>query len=81
MKFSSKKKQLYYKNINTREIENILMSNKIKYKFKSNNMTTKECSCIYEIVIKKNKDFINDISSIKGVTEVSLLSQDGECQY
>ena len=57
------------------------MSNNIKYKFKSNNMTTKECSCIYEISIKKNKEFINDISSIKGVTEVSLLSQDGECQY
>lgn len=72
---------IYYKNINTKEIENILMSNKIKYKFKSNNMTTKECSCIYEIIIKKNRDFINDISSIKGVTEVSLLSQDGECQY
>ena len=72
---------IYYKNINTKEIENILMSNKIKYKFKSNNMTTKECSCIYEISIKKNKDFINDISSIKGVVEVSLLSQDGECQY
>jgi len=72
---------IYYKNINTREIENILMSNNIKYKFKSNNMTTKECSCIYEIGIKKNKEFINDISSVKGVTEVSLLSQDGECQY
>ena len=72
---------IYYKNINTKEIENILMSNKIKFKFKSNNMTTKECSCIYEISIKKNKEFINDISSIKGVTEVSLLNQDGECQY
>jgi len=72
---------IYYRSIDIKEIENILMSNKIKYKFKSNNMTTKECSCIYEISIKKSKDFINDISSIKGITEVSLLSQDGESQY
>ena len=57
------------------------MSNRIKFKFKSNNMTTKECSCIYEVSIKKNKSFINDISSIKGIVEVSLLSQDGESQY
>ena len=72
---------IYYKNIDVKEIENILMSNRIKYKFKSNNMTTKECSCIYEVSIKKNTSFMNDISSIKGITEVSLLSQDGESQY
>ena len=72
---------IYYKNIDIKEIENILMSNSIKFKFKSNNMTTKECSCIYEVSIKKNTSFINDISTIKGITEVSLLSQDGESQY
>ena len=72
---------IYYKNIDIKEIENILMSNKIKYKFKSNNITTKECSCIYELGIKKNKNFINDISDIKGITEVNLFSQDGESQY
>jgi nanoRNase/pAp phosphatase (c-di-AMP/oligoRNAs hydrolase) len=47
----------------------------------NNNMTAKECSCIYEVSIKKNSSFIKDISSIKGITEVSLLSQDGESQY
>lgn len=72
---------IYYKNIDIKEIENILMSNRIRFKFKSNNMTTKECSCIYEVSIKKNVSFINDISGIKGITEVSLLSQDGESQY
>ena len=72
---------IYYKNIDIKEIENILMSNRIKFKFKSNNMTTKECSCIYEVSVKKNTSFINDISTIKGITEVSLLSQDGESQY
>jgi hypothetical protein len=72
---------IYYKNIDIKEIENILMSNRIKFKFKSNNMTMKECSCIYEVSIKKNTSFMNDISGIKGITEVSLLSQDGESQY
>ena len=55
---------IYYKSVEIKEIENILMSNRIKYKFKSNNITTKESSCIYEISIKKNKDFINDISDL-----------------
>ena len=70
-----------YKNIDIKEIENIFMSNRIKFKFKSNNMTSKECSCIYEISLNKNTSFIKDISTIKGITEVSLLSQDGESQY
>ena len=70
---------IYYKSIDIKEIETILNNNKIKYKFKSNNITNKESSIIYEINIKKNKDFINDISSIKGINEVNLLSQDGEC--
>ena len=70
---------IYYKSINVKEIETILNNNKVKYKFKSNNITNKESSIIYEINIKKNKDFINDISSIKGINEVNLLSQDGEC--
>ena len=72
---------IYYKNINTKEIEDILNNNKIKYKFKSNNITTKESSCIYEITLNKNNDFINEISELKGINEVTLLSQDGESQY
>ena len=72
---------IYYKNINTKEIEDILNNNKIKYKFKSNNVTTKESSCIYEITLNKNNDFISEISELKGINEVTLLSQDGESQY
>ena len=72
---------IYYKNINTKEIENILNNNKIKYKFKSNNVSTKESSCIYEITLNKNNDFIGKISELKGINEVTLLSQDGESQY
>ena len=72
---------IYYKNINTKDIEDILSKNKIKYRFKSNNVTTKESSCIYEIKLNKDNDFINEISSIKGISEISLLNQDGESQY
>ncbi len=72
---------IYYKNIDTKEIENILSNNKIKFRFKSNNISTKESSCIYEITLNKNKDFVNEISNIKGINEVTLLSQDGESQY
>lgn len=72
---------IYYKNIDVKKVEEILSKNKIKYKFKSNNITSKECSCIYELSIKKNKTFINEISNIKGINEVSLLNQDGEVQY
>ena len=72
---------IYYKNINTKEIEDILNNNKIKYKFKSNNVTTKESSCIYEITLNKNNDFIGKISELKGINEVTLLNQDGESQY
>lgn len=72
---------IYFKNVTTRDIEIILNSYKIKYKLKSENLSNKESSYIYELKIKKNKDFINEILKIKGVNEVNLMSQDGESQY
>ena len=53
----------------------------LKFKFKSNNVSSKESSCIYEISLYKNKDFLNEIVGIKGISEVNLLNQDGESQY
>ena len=72
---------IYFNNVKTRDIEIILGSYKIKYRLKSENLSTKESSYIYEIKVKKNKDFINEILKIKGVNEVSLMSQDGESSY
>ena len=72
---------IYYKNIDVFEIEHILKLNNIKYKFKSNNISNKESSCIYEINLYKNKEFLNEIVAIKGISEVNLLNQDGESQY
>lgn len=72
---------IYFKNVKTRDIEIILGSHKVKYKLKSENLSSKESSYIYELRVKKDKEFINEILKIKGVSEVNLLSQDGESQY
>ena len=72
---------IYFKNVKTRDIEIILNSYKIKYKLKSENLSNKESSYIYELKVNKDKDFIGEILKIKGVSEVNLLSQDGESQY
>ena len=72
---------IYFKNIKTKDIETILESYNVKYKLKSENLSSKESSYIYEIKIKNDKEFINEILKIKGVNEVNLLSQDGESQY
>lgn len=72
---------IYFKKVKTRDIEIILKSYKIKYRLKSENLSSKESSYIYELKVKKDKDFINELLKIKGVNEVNLLSQDGESQY
>ena len=72
---------IYFKNVDTKDIEKILKTRKIGFKLKSENLSSKESSYIYELKLNKNKDFIKDILNIKGVSEVNLLSQDGESQY
>ena len=72
---------IYFKNVKTRDIEIILNSYKIKYKLKSENLSSKESSYIYELKVKKDKEFVNEILKVKGVSEVNLMSQDGESQY
>lgn len=72
---------IYFKNVSTRDIEIILGSYKVKYRLKSENLSSKESSYIYELKFKDNKEFLNDILKIKGVNEVNLMSQDGESQY
>ncbi len=72
---------IYFKNVKSRDIEVILKSYKVKYKLKSQNISNKESSYIYEIKVKKNNDFVNEIVKIKGVSEVNLMTQDGEINY
>ena len=72
---------IYFKDAQSSVIEDILRKSKIKYKLKSENLSSKESSYIYELKLHKNRDFVKDILKIKGVTEVNLLSSDGESQY
>ena len=72
---------IYFKDVKSSSIEDILIKNKIKYKLKSENLSSKESSYIYELKLHKNRDFVKDIMKIKGIVEVNLLSSDGESQY
>lgn len=72
---------IYFNNVTTDKIEILLKSYKVKYKLKSENLSTKESSYIYEVYVAKNKDFIDEMLKIRGVKEINLLSQDGESQY
>ena len=72
---------IYFKNIDLSKIENVLNEKKIKYKFKSESLSNKESYYIYEVTLGKNKNFVGEISKIKGVTDVNLMSQEGESGY
>lgn len=72
---------IYYTNSSLRDIEIVLKSYMVKYKMKSNNVSSKESSVIYEIRSKKSKDFMNVILKVKGVREVNLMNKDGIIEY
>ena len=48
---------------------------------KSNNISSNENSVIYEVRSPKSKDYLNVILKIKGISEVSLMNQDGIIEY
>ena len=72
---------IYYKGVKLEKIEIILKSYKVKYKLKSNNISSNESSVIYEVRSPKNKDFLDVIQKTKGIKEVNLMNQDGIIDY
>lgn len=72
---------IYYKNTKLREIEIILKSYKAKYKMKSNNLSSKESSVIYEVKSPKSKDYLDVLLKVNGVSEVNLMNQDSNIDY
>lgn len=72
---------IYYNNTNLQDVEIVLKSYMVKYKLKSNSISNKESSAIYEIKSKKSKDFMNVILKVKGIKEVNLMNQDGIIEY
>lgn len=55
-----------------------LKSNGIRWHLKSKNVAVGRMDLIYEIHTKKEKELIEAVSSLEGITTVSLLRHDGE---
>ena len=68
-------------NADTKEIEDSildLVKTKGVYRVKSKNITQKGMDMILEVKTKHDKEMVDQLSELKGVTSVSLLSHDGE---
>ena len=55
-----------------------LVKSKGAYKMKSKNITAKGMDMILEVKTKNDKELIDQLSELKGITSVSLLAHDGE---
>ena len=68
-------------NADSKEIEDsvleLVKSNRA-YKMKSKNITAKGMDMILEVKTKNDKELIDQLSELKGITSVSLLAHDGE---
>ncbi|MCM1253037.1 MAG: DUF4956 domain-containing protein [Clostridium sp.] len=49
-----------------------------RYKMRSKNITASGMDLIYEVKVKEDKELVNTISRLDGVSNVSLLAHDGE---
>ena len=68
-------------NADSKEIEDSvleLVKSKGAYKMKSKNITAKGMDMILEVKTKNDKELIDQLSELKGITSVSLLAHDGE---
>ena len=68
-------------NADSKEIEDSvleLVKSKGAYKMKSKNITAKGMDMILEVKTKNDKELIDQLSELKGITSVSLLVHDGE---
>lgn len=68
-------------NADSKEIEDSvleLVKSKGAYKIKSKNITAKGMDMILEVKTKNDKELIDQLSELKGITSVSLLAHDGE---
>ncbi|MBO5485185.1 MAG: DUF4956 domain-containing protein [Lachnospiraceae bacterium] len=68
-------------NADSKEIEDSvleLVKSKGAYKMKSKNITAKGMDMILEVKTKNDKELIDQLSELKGITSVSLLAHNGE---
>lgn len=59
----------------------ILKTNAKGYKIKARNIGTDGINMVVELRTKKEKDLLSECEKIEGITNVSLLSHDGENRY
>ena len=68
-------------NADSKEIEDSvleLVKSNGAYKMKSKNITAKGMDMILEVKTKNDKELIDQLSELKGITSVSILAHDGE---
>ena len=59
----------------------ILQNKKIKYRIKSRNVSEQRIDLLLELSASMYDNLIEDISKIKGIINLNLISQDGESQF
>lgn len=59
----------------------ILKTNAKGYQIKARNIGTDGINMVVELRTKKEKDLLSECEKIEGITNVSLLSHDGENRY
>ncbi|MBP3457787.1 MAG: DUF4956 domain-containing protein [Lachnospiraceae bacterium] len=71
-------------NADSKELEDSildLVKEKGAYKIKSKNITAKGMDMILEVRSKKEKELVDQLSELEGVTSVSMLAHDGEVSH
>ena len=51
------------------------------YKVKSRNVSSEKCNLIVEVRVKEEYEMVQEISGLEGITNVSLVSHDGEVTF
>lgn len=60
------------------EIIDIFNKKEVKYIIKSKNISQGKISIVYELMIKEDKNILEDINNVSGVSYINLIKQDDE---
>lgn len=63
------------------EIIDIVKKYSKYYKVKSRNISSLKCNLIFEVRVKEEYEMIREVSALKGMESVSLVSHDGEVTF
>ena len=63
------------------DINKVIMQYTKYYKVKSRNITSDQTSIVVELRIKDGGSLVQNLSSLEGVSYVSMIDHDGEVTY